>query len=238
MDQRQAPFPPSTGVKETTAWHDAYNDQLQVERRRQAIPAKLRKLGLNGDNPQATIMDLCCGNGETLEALYEMGYRNLSGIDLVINPQLARDSRFTTLQSDASRVNCADNSLDWILIVHALHHLGPVEQTNAVLKECLRALKPGGRLAIVDFPNSLQIRLAFWFFRQNVGLVTPYLKYFGKLIQEEWPFLKSYLREWKQIRILLHNGQFEVSQFQRDFFYFYLTLQKPRALEENWKLHA
>jgi ubiquinone/menaquinone biosynthesis C-methylase UbiE len=121
--------------------------------------------------------------------------------------------------------------LDWILIVHALHHLGPIEQTRAVLKECFRALKPGGRLAIVDFPNSLQIRLAFWFFRQNVGLVTPYLKYFGKLIQEEWSFLEGYLREWEQIRGLLHNGQFEVSRFRQDLFYFYLTLEKPRGLE-------
>jgi ubiquinone/menaquinone biosynthesis C-methylase UbiE len=231
MNKIQAPFSPPTGVKETTAWHGLYNDQLQVERRRQAIPGKLRKLGVNGGDPQATILDLCCGNGETLEALYEMGYRNLSGIDLVINPQLARDARFTILQGDASRVNCADNSLDWILIVHALHHLGPVEQTDVVLKECFRVLKPGGRLAIVDFPNSLQIRLAFWFFRQNVGLVTPYLRSFGKLIQEEWSFLEGYLREWQQIRDLLHNGRFEVSHFRQDFFYFYLCLQKPRLRE-------
>jgi ubiquinone/menaquinone biosynthesis C-methylase UbiE len=215
------------GLKESSSWHTAYDSPDQVERRRAEIPGKLRKLGLADVTRNATILDLCCGNGETLDALYGMGFRNLSGSDITVTPGLIANPRFVTHVGDAAALDFPDESLDWILIVHALHHLGPAEHIDEVLKECDRVLKPGGRIAVLDFPNSPQIQLAFWFFRQKLFLVSSYLKYFGGLIQEEWHFLKPYLQEWKSVRALLHHGRFEVERFRQEFFYYYLTLRKP-----------
>jgi hypothetical protein len=84
----------------------------------------------------------------------------------------------------------------------------------------------------VDFPSSLQIRLAFWFFRQNVGLWTPYLRNFGKLIQEEWGFLREYLDDWKAVERLLQQGPFEIESHRRGLFYYYRTLRKPITDEQ------
>lgn len=219
----------SAGIRanESPAWRAAYDSQAQVERRRSAIPRKLRKLGLEGGTTNVRILDLCCGNGETLDALYGMGFRELRGADIVIGPDLAADPRFAACVADAAALPWASGSFDWILIVHALHHLGPAERIRTVLAECHRLLSPGVRLAIVDFPNSPQIRLAFWCFRRKFWLFTPYLRYFGKLIQEEWCFLKGYLAEWPRVRVLLQAGPFEIETFHQEFFYYFLTLRKP-----------
>src|SRR6516164_9708151 len=71
-------------LQESRAWHEAYDSRDQVERRRAAIPAKLRKLGLDTADRNARVLDLCCGNGETLDALHTMGLRDLHGVDISI----------------------------------------------------------------------------------------------------------------------------------------------------------
>jgi ubiquinone/menaquinone biosynthesis C-methylase UbiE len=215
--------------QESSSWHAAYDSEVQVKRRRSAMPLKLRRLGVLTADSSARILDLCCGNGETLAVLHELGFRNLHGLDVVISPALAADARFSVNTGDATEAGFPENSLDWVLIIHALHHLGPVTRIEKLLQECYRILKPGGRLAIVDFPASLQIRIAFWCFRRNFWLCTPYLKYFGRLIQEEWHFLKGYLAGWPETCRLLHRGGFEKESFRQEFFYYYLTLRKPRG---------
>src|SRR5262249_41909922 len=157
-----------------------------------------------------------CGHGEALDALYDLGFRNLSGTDISIPPELGADPRFRTQIGDARQLSHPDGSADWILNIHAMHHIGRPQDIEQFLNECYRVLKPGGRLGIVDFPNSPQIRLAFWFFRQNRFLWTPYLKYFGKLVQEEWYFLKDYLPQWPRVERLLWEGRFELVSDRRD----------------------
>jgi SAM-dependent methyltransferase len=108
-----------------------------------------------------------------------------------------------------------------------MHHFASAARVRDFIKEAHRLLKPGGHLAIVDFPASPQIRLAFWFFRQGRFLWTAYLKDFGSIIQQEWHFLKDYLPQWPQVRSTLwEEGPFRVIRSTRSFFYFYLTLQK------------
>lgn len=217
----------SASRKESSAWTDAYADPAQAQRRRATISRKLALLGIAKADRRSAVLDLCCGNGETLDALYDWGFRDLYGADIAMPPELQSDRRFATHLSDAAAVPLASSSVDWVLVIHALHHLGPVSHVEGVLNECYRVLKPGGRLGLVDFPDSLQIRLAFWFFRQNVGLWTPYLKNFGKLIQEEWGFLREYLRDWPAVDRLLKSGPFEIESHRQGLFYFHRTLRKP-----------
>ena len=219
----------SAGIRanESPAWRAAYDSLAQVERRRSAMPVKLRKLGLDREKTDIRILDLCCGNGKTLDALYGMGFRDLRGADIVISRDLGADPRFNTCAADATALPLASGSFDWVLILHALHHLGPEERIRTVLAECYRLLRPGGRLAVIDFPNSPQIRFAFWCLRRNFWLFTPYLRYFGRLVQEEWRFLKGYLAEWPRVRSLLHGGPFEIETYRQELFCYFLTLRKP-----------
>ena len=212
--------------KESAAWARVYGQNAEIRRRQLAMPGKLRRLGVHQAPRDAAILDMCCGHGEALNALYDMGFRNLSGMDLTIPETLAAEGQFAVRVGDACHPDYSAASFDWILNIHALHHLGGAEQVEQFLAESSRILKPGGRLSIVDFPASLQIRLAFWWLRQDVFLWTPHLENIGRMVQEEWHFLKEYLRQWRRVRQLLYKGWFELESARRDVFYFYLTLRK------------
>lgn len=224
---------PNSQTLETDAWKDSYLASEQREKRLRAMPEKLAKLGLNTADRRAKVLDLCCGSGETLITLHDMGFTDLTGIDLTVPAEVLEDRRFHVQQGDALNTSLSDATYDWVVNIHAMHHFASAENVDRFLSESYRLLKPGGRLGIIDFPNSIQIRFAFWFFRQNVGLITPYLRYFGKLIQEEWSFLQYYLPQWPHVWNLLRNGRFNVVSETRTLFYFYLVLEKPMDTQHH-----
>jgi SAM-dependent methyltransferase len=122
--------------------------------RRRAADGAIRHLPAvtNGE-----VLDVGCGSGEWLLAMRERGWQ-VSGIDF--------DERAVALaQQSGLRVQCGtleeqhlpSGSFDAIVMNHVVEHLpDPV----GTLQECLRLLKPGGRLAIYT-PNvsSLSHRL-------------------------------------------------------------------------------
>lgn len=218
--------------KEPSAWTSAYTHPSQVRRRRATITKKLDLLGISRANRGSAVLDLCCGNGETLETLYALGFRSLQGLDIEVPGALQADTRFRTLLGDAAAIPLATSSVDWVLLIDSLHHLGPLSHIDAVLSECHRVLKAGGRLGIVDFPSSPQVRLAFWFFRQRIGLWTPYLKSFGAMVEEEWCFLSGYLADWPAVDRRLRNGLFETESIKRGLIHFFWTLRKATGAKD------
>lgn len=220
-----------TARQETPRWNEVYGADEQLRRRREAMPAKLEALGLSCADRSARILDLACGHGEALDAMSAMGFRDLHGMDLTVPPSLAADTRFRVLQGDAMATGYSDAMFDWVFCLHAMHHLAGAENVDRFLKEAYRILKPGGCLGIIDFPSSVPVRTAFWLFRRRWFLRTPYLKWFGAVIAEEWPFLKDYLPQWPRVRRLLLQGPFKVLSHRRKPIYFYLTLQKEPRLQ-------
>jgi len=206
--------------KETIEWRELYRNDAELIRRRQAMPKKLRQMGILNLDRNISILDTCCGHGETLDTLYEMGFRKLHGVDIEINENLKKDVRFEIVECDAKNTPWSDSSFDLILNIHALHHLGPKENIKLFLDECLRLLKKGGRLGIVDFPNSLPIQLAFHYFYYQIFLPTSYMKRFSRLLREEWHIVVPYLKEWSAIRKMLFKGKYLVEKHSRGLFYY------------------
>lgn len=199
------------------------------DRRRKQITSKLEALGLERIPTTAAVLDLCCGACESLDALYARGFRDLSGMDLQPVDAVLSNPRYEVVAGDVESPPFAPQSKDWILILHALHHLEGPEKIGRVLDRAYAMLRPGGRLSIIDFPNTPLLRFAFRLFRVPPLLITPYLRYYGSLVQEEWPYLKDYLPTWKRVEARLKNGQFEIESEKRSMFLFFLTLRKPLA---------
>jgi SAM-dependent methyltransferase len=66
---------------------------------------------------------------------------------VVFNENQARQEKIQRVVGDFSRLEVADNSLGVIAEIDSFHHS---ESLNVTLKECWRALRPGGVIAAID----------------------------------------------------------------------------------------
>lgn len=208
---------------ESTEWQSAHYKEPYYSIRTAKLPRKLREIGILNEPRNIRILDTCCGRGEALRALREHGFINLAGIDAT--PQTDHEvTGFAIHHGDVKRMPFPDATFDFIINLHALHHMGGPDGVAEFLSECRRVLKPGGKLAIIDFPASLQIRLLFWLLRTHIVSITGGLRNFAEILEEEWSYLGPYLRNWPAVRQVLDRSAFRTLQKRQRFFLYYWTL--------------
>jgi demethylmenaquinone methyltransferase/2-methoxy-6-polyprenyl-1,4-benzoquinol methylase len=106
--------------------------------------------------PDAAVLDICCGTGDMTMALLKhrpAGARNILAADFS-RGMLARGAHkfagraVTAIEADALHLPLRDNSLDLIVTAFGFRNLANYE---AGLREFHRVLKPGGQLGILEF---------------------------------------------------------------------------------------
>jgi SAM-dependent methyltransferase len=103
--------------------------------------------------PQASILEIGCGNGFVLEALYKKGFHQLRGIEPSQDavPKSAADIRQRIVIDVFREGIFQENSFDLIYFFQTLDH---VYDPNALIAECFKLLKPGG--SIVAFQHNVE----------------------------------------------------------------------------------
>lgn len=126
------------------------------------------------------IMDLACGTGDFSIAIAKsMDKRgHITGVDLsegmlaVMKEKVASEhleSLISTQKGEAEGLNFPDGSFDAVTIAFGIRNF---EQREDSLRECLRVLKPGGRLVILELsvPANPLLR---WFYNLYFTKVMP-----------------------------------------------------------------
>ncbi len=136
--------------------------------RRRAIAS----LGLTG---RQRLLDVCSGTADVAigAALAQPGGLRVVGVDFA-GAMLAKgrdkisaaglSARVQLVRGDAMRLPVADASVDALTIAFGIRN---VQVTDAACREMLRVLKPGGRLAILEFglPQAPGLRQLYaWYF--------------------------------------------------------------------------
>ena len=116
---------------------------------------KLRRLGLEALAPHlnsgASVLDLCCGSGEAAAPWLAAGFR-VTGLDvspLALELAAQRHPSMERVEGLAENPPLSDGSFDAIQLSVALHEF-PRREREMVLQQCLRLLRPGGWLVVVD----------------------------------------------------------------------------------------
>jgi len=102
----------------------------------------------------AKIVDYGCGYGRTLDELFRLGYRNLSGFDFSEAMIKRGREAFPHLKLEVVRndlMNCPSDSVDLVLLFALLTCVIDNKQQQQIIDEAWRILKPGGYVYINDF---------------------------------------------------------------------------------------
>ena len=121
-------------------------------------------------DPNARVLDLCCGTGDVMLALEDRRGAAVIGADFC-HPMLveasrkvrARGKHSVLFEGDAMQLPIADGAFDLITCAFGFRNLANYETG---LVELARVLKPGGTLAILEFSqpgNRLFAALYDWF---------------------------------------------------------------------------
>lgn len=170
--------------------YDTLNHLLSAGLDRRWRARAVRELQLTG---RERVVDICTGTGDLGIALLEpkdgAGAFNVTGIDfahemLKVGLAKARASRFPQrfqiARGDAMNLPLPGGMFDAATIGFGIRN---VQQPDAALREIARALKPGGRLAILEFgfPKIPGISALYkWYFRAVLPRVGRAISKHGK----------------------------------------------------------
>lgn len=135
----------------------------------------IASLGLTGHE---AVLDVCTGTGDVAIAAlaHSPGARRVVGVDfagamLSVGADKLRSlhltDRVTFVRGDAARLPMSDRSVDAVTVAFGIRN---VEDVPAACHELRRVLKPGGRLAILEFaePTLPVFRQCYGWYVRNV----------------------------------------------------------------------
>jgi ubiquinone/menaquinone biosynthesis C-methylase UbiE len=132
-------------------WEAAYLRFDTPEQEIQKFISRLRKLGAAQWPRDAEIVELFCGRGNGLNALEQLGFTHLGGVDL--SPRLIAQYRGLAkcFVGDCRQLPFADHSKDILIVQGGLHHLPSLpEDLDQTLAEMQRVLRKEGRVVFVE----------------------------------------------------------------------------------------
>lgn len=132
-------------------WERAYNRFETRSEEIKKFEKRFRKFKFKSYPRSSRILDLFCGKGNALEALSNLGFKNLSGVDL--SPELLKQCRVDAelYVGDGRDLKLDDECVDIVIIQGGLHHLYKLrEDLPIILTEIARVLVPDGKVVITE----------------------------------------------------------------------------------------
>jgi len=112
-------------------------------------------------NPDAKVLDLCCGAGQATRELVTH-FQNVTGLDaspIAIKRAQQNVPQAKYVESFAEKMPFSDRSFDLVLTNTAMHEMEP-EQLRQIISEVHRILRPDGQFIIIDFHSPTN--MLFW----------------------------------------------------------------------------
>ena len=128
------------------------------------------------------VLDLCCGTGDLALAFAASGAAvcgadfTLPMLQAAVQKGARQQHDLAWLQADAQALPFADHSFDAVTIAFGIRN---VEDPQLGLRECRRVLRPGGRLAILEFfpiPNPIWRGLFRFYFLHVLPLIAKVVR--------------------------------------------------------------
>ena len=200
--------------------YDLLNHLLSFNIDRGWRKSLLKSLGPVLARPDAKILDLCCGTGDVMLDMQSVSKARVLGADfchpmlVLAQSKAARKGYVARLfDGDALALPIADHSLDAISIAFGFRNLSDY---GGGLLELHRVLKPGGRLAILEFshPPGVLMKTAYGLYSRAI------LPVVGRIVSgsgEAYSYLPESIKKFPQaeeLRHMMDQAGFGATRFQ------------------------
>jgi demethylmenaquinone methyltransferase/2-methoxy-6-polyprenyl-1,4-benzoquinol methylase len=202
------------------ARYDLLNHLLSanIDKRWRRLVAKTLFATLS--DSEARILDVACGTGDLSLTLFESGQARIVGVDfcrpmldLAASKAARSGSVLAFVEGDALDLPFADRSFEAVTIAFGLRNLTSVE---AGFKELLRVLRPGGRVAVLEFskPKAPVLRSLFgMYFKKLLPLVGGWISG-SKSAYEYLPDSVSRFPDQDELVAIMKEAGFEAVSYQ------------------------
>ncbi len=127
-------------------WAERYDEEMPTIDYNYTEPMKEAFLKSN-IKTDSKILDAACGTGYPTMALYEMGYKNLHGIDF--SSEMIKEAKKKNIYKSltvADLINPIDFATDTFDVIMCVGFLASGHMGSEPLDEFIRVIKPGGHL--------------------------------------------------------------------------------------------
>ena len=202
----------------TAIWEQAYARFETPRQERSKFRKRLLRLGAQQWPKTECIGEMFCGRGNGLHALSELGFTDISGIDLSPSLLAQYHGSARTYVADCRDTGLPAQKFDRLIVQGGLHHLavlpGDLAQT---LNEFSRLLKPQGHVVawepwLTPFLKLVHGSLRFPFIRRAWGKLDA----LAVMIEHEAETYYNWLGHADQIESLLRES-FEVILLHKRF---------------------
>jgi SAM-dependent methyltransferase len=132
-------------------WEAAYNRFETPEEERAKFRRRLHSMGVPKLPKNLRVADFFCGRGNNLTVLEEMGFTDLTGVDLSPNLLSQFKGRAKLYVGDCCDLKLPDACLDLVIVQGGMHHLPKLpEDLDKCFAEIARVLAPGGTVLFVE----------------------------------------------------------------------------------------
>ena len=103
-------------------------------------------------NPDAKVLDLCCGAGQATQELVKH-FQNVTGLDaspIAIQRAKRNVPQANYVESFAEKMPFSDRSFDLVITNTAMHEMDSA-QLRQIIEDTYRILTPDGQFIIIDF---------------------------------------------------------------------------------------
>jgi ubiquinone/menaquinone biosynthesis C-methylase UbiE len=188
-------------------WEAAY---MRFERPDQEVRKFARRLRAAGacDWPrQSRIVELCCGRGNGLRALEDLGFSHLDGIDLSDSLLRVYRGKARLHVCDCRNLPFDNRSRDVVIVQGGLHHLPELSiDLERTLIQAQRVLRPGGRfVAIEPWPTPFLSAVHMAMRIPPARALWPKLDAFARMVEMESETYFNWLSSEHTILRLLHR---------------------------------
>jgi len=110
-----------------------------------------------GENKNAKILDMGCGNGKNMQYFLDNGFTNIMGCDASEQfVSLCQQKSLDVIHGNLLNIPFPDCSFDYVICIAVLHHLSTDQHRIDGINKLLRITKPSGKILITvashEFP--------------------------------------------------------------------------------------